>query len=205
VLRKNPQQSSLKLWNLVLILNEKEDRSNKYKLLSKNFKFAHSLPISSASVEQSFSTLKWLRNNLRSNLNEQTIQSLIMLQQDFHQMENFISEEMLEKFHHIHKQLIIRKNQKKNTEITINIPPQDKPPQEEEKTIDAQINKRKRKAPQNDQEKLLKGMKLNPSDENEESQEIEEYEHYEDSEDHGLNEDDYQEDLEAQESDDNLF
>ena len=48
-------------------------------------------------------------------------------------------------------------------------------------------------------------MKLNPSDENEESQEIEEYEHYEDSEDHGLNEDDYQEDLEAQESDDNLF
>jgi len=36
-----------------------------------------------------------------------------MLQQDFHQMENFISEEMLEKFHHIHKQLIIRKNRLK--------------------------------------------------------------------------------------------
>jgi len=162
VLRKNSQQSSLKLWDLILTLNEREDGSNKYKLLSKIFKFAHSLPISSASVEQSFSTLKWLRNNLRSNLNEQTFQSLIMLQQDFHQMENFISDEMLEKFHQIHKQLIIRKNQNKKTEVTINIPLQDKPPQEEEKTIDVQVNKRKkstRKLPR----KIVKGDEINPS------------------------------------------
>ena len=116
LLRKNTQKSSLRLWDLLLSQSE---RSDEYLHLSRIFKIAHSLPISSATVEQTFSTLKWIRNHLRSNLKEKTVESLIMLHQDFEDNDDFLSEEMLIKFNKIQKEVTRRKKKKDDVHVDL--------------------------------------------------------------------------------------
>jgi len=70
-------------------------------------------------VEQTFSTLKWIRNHLRSNLKEKTVESLIMLHQDFEDNDDFLSEEMLIKFNKIQKEVTSRKKKKDDVHVDL--------------------------------------------------------------------------------------
>ena len=71
--------STLYLYDLLRNTFKKED----LKFIPRIFEIAHVLPTSSAGVEQSFSTLKLVRNVLRSNLKEETTQGLILIAQEF--------------------------------------------------------------------------------------------------------------------------
>ena len=50
---------------------------------SKILKICHYLPTSSSPLEQSFSRLKFIQNNLPSNLKEETLQSLLFITQKY--------------------------------------------------------------------------------------------------------------------------
>ena len=88
-----------------------EDGETIYKHLSKIFEIAHALPTSSAPVEQTFSCLKLIISDLRSRLNEETAQALIMINEEFRNGDFTISEEMLELFEETKNQMIAEKIQ----------------------------------------------------------------------------------------------
>ena len=99
LLRKDAKKSSIYLWDLVTQTSEQyENGETIYKHLSKIFTIAHALPTSSAPVEQTFSCLKLVMNDLRSRLNEETAQALIMINEEFRNGKSEISEEMLKMF-----------------------------------------------------------------------------------------------------------
>ena len=82
---------------------------NKYDLLSRILKTAHALPTSSACIEQSFSTLKLVKKAIRSNLEEKTTQSLILIAQEFGEKPIAITEKMLNLYHQAKEALNKRK------------------------------------------------------------------------------------------------
>ena len=84
------KDSSLYLWDLI----QETYGKGCFKLLPRIFQVAHVLPMSSAGIEQSFSTLKLIRNTLRSNLLEETTQALLLIAQEF-EMPN-VSDEVIE-------------------------------------------------------------------------------------------------------------
>ena len=84
------KDSSIYLWDLI----QETYGKGCFKLLPRIFQVAHVLPMSSAGIEQSFSTLKLIRNTLRSNLLEETTQALLLIAQEF-EMPN-VSDEVIE-------------------------------------------------------------------------------------------------------------
>src|SRR5690349_4661327 len=74
-LKSTAKDSSLYLWDL--IQNTYGEYS--FTFLPRLFEIAHSLPTSSAGIEQSFSLMKLVRNTLRSNLREDTTQSPLLI------------------------------------------------------------------------------------------------------------------------------
>jgi len=68
--------SSLYLWDLI-------ERRSDFSYLPQIFRIAHSLPISSATVEQTFSVMKLMKTAIRNRLQESTLQSLLMIHQEF--------------------------------------------------------------------------------------------------------------------------
>lgn len=94
--------SSLKLWSLIdstftNIDPNSGEKKKKFPLLSNIFLTAHSLATSSASVEQSFSLIKYLKNDLRNSLSEQTLQSLVLFSQEYKEHDSLnISDELME-------------------------------------------------------------------------------------------------------------
>ena len=100
-------RSSLETW--AWIESQYNQKTLKHKpefpVLSEIFKLAHVLPVSSAGVEQSFSTLKMLKTSLRSQLKESTVESLMLIQQDYDPMKSFeISPRLLEIYTETRKQ-----------------------------------------------------------------------------------------------------
>jgi len=122
LLKKTTKKSSLSLWNLFLEINgEGPDGEMVYPHLSKIFRIAHVLPVSSAGVEQSFSTLKLIRSSLRNRLKEETVQSLLLIHQQ--DLKNFvISEETVRLFDEFKIALLKRKTAKN---ITIDLKDQE--------------------------------------------------------------------------------
>jgi len=95
--RFKAQDSTLYFWNLIEKSSSKnQDGSSKYKLLSKVLRVTHSLPTSSDYIEQSFSCLKFIKNNLRSNLREETTLSLILIAQEFSNRKIIITDRMID-------------------------------------------------------------------------------------------------------------
>ena len=66
---KNSKGSSLFLWDLIR-------NTTNFLYLPTIFLIAHSLPTSSAPVEQAFSSLKLIKSNIRNRMHEHTLQSL---------------------------------------------------------------------------------------------------------------------------------
>jgi len=64
LLRAKAKDSSLKLWSLIegMQANDNMDIEPRYKLLGKLLRIAHTLPVSSAVIEQSFSRLKLVKS-----------------------------------------------------------------------------------------------------------------------------------------------
>jgi len=102
-LRKKAKKSSLYLWNLI------QETCEDYKLLDKIFRTAHALPTSSAPIEQTFSTLKLIRDENRTSLLEETCEGLIIIHEKYQNEEIKISNLMMEKFNQIREELIGRK------------------------------------------------------------------------------------------------
>ena len=108
--RSIAKNSSLYLWDLIEGTSETIDGIPKYYHLSTIFRTAHSLPTSSAGIEQSFSTLKFVKNVLRSNLLEETTQSLLYIAQRYQNNEIEVSESMVEMYNNIKEKLNRRKS-----------------------------------------------------------------------------------------------
>ena len=103
------KNSSLYLWDLI-----EHNYSLQTSKLSKLFCVCHSLPTSSSSLEQSFSRLKLIKNHLRSNLKEETLQSLLLISQKYQEEEISIPEEFLEVYDQKKKALNQRKSNQQN-------------------------------------------------------------------------------------------
>jgi len=100
------------LWDIIESSSSKtKEGKTKYENLSRILRIAHALPTSSACIEQSFFSLKFIKNNLRSNLKEKTIESLILISQEFSNKEVIITQTMLESYHKIKEELNQRKSQ----------------------------------------------------------------------------------------------
>jgi len=87
-IRKESNGSSLKFWNLIeQTFNQRESDTNQTKhrfpILSKIFRTIHSFAPSSANVEQCFSILKLLKSNIRNSLREETLESLVLIHEEF--------------------------------------------------------------------------------------------------------------------------
>jgi len=106
----NLKSSSLKLWN---DLKNSLEEGQSLHCLSKILHFAHTLPTSSSDIEQSFSSLKFIKNVFRSNLLENTTQALLLIAQEYENKDIEISVEMVEGFKKIRKELSQRKSNKK--------------------------------------------------------------------------------------------
>jgi len=106
---KMSMSSSLYLWDLVR-------NTTDFTYLSAIFLAAHSLPTSSAPVEQAFSSLKLIKSNLRNRLQENTLQSLMMISEKFksnsHENRITVSNEMIEYFNRAQQDLCFRKSKK---------------------------------------------------------------------------------------------
>jgi len=81
------KESSLHLWDRTHGISLSEDGNSKDPLLSKIFRIAHLLPTSTSGIEQVFSSLKLVKSNLRNRLNENSVQSLILILQKFNLLE----------------------------------------------------------------------------------------------------------------------
>ena len=92
-LKSTAKDSSLYLWDLI----QNTFGESSFTFLPRLFEVAHSLPASSAGIEQSFSLVKLVRNSLRSNLREDTTQSLLLIAQEFHD-DYQVSDEMVSSY-----------------------------------------------------------------------------------------------------------
>jgi len=87
-IRKMSNGSALRFWNLIeqtfrQIDSETNQTQCQFPCLSKIFRAAHSFAPSSANVEQCFSVLKLLKSNIRNSLKEETLESLILIHEEF--------------------------------------------------------------------------------------------------------------------------
>jgi len=150
LLKKDAKKSSIYLWDLIKQTSEQNENGETiYQHLSKIFQMAHALPTSSAPVEQSFSCLKLVMSDLRSRLNEETAQALIMITEEFRNGKFEINDEMLTMFEKNKNELIAER-------IQINLKSQNS---EEESANEYLLSKKISMIFQNLQEKEKRKMK----------------------------------------------
>ena len=83
--------STMKLWSLI-------QESNNYIHLPIIFKFAQSLPCSSANVEQTFSRIKHIKSYARNKLSTDSLEALLLITEEFRKKEIIITEKMVETY-----------------------------------------------------------------------------------------------------------
>jgi len=91
--RIKSSNSALELWDLI-----EGSYPNQFPHLSKIFKHIHSLPTTSANVEQAFSVMKLFKNDLRNSLKEDTLQSLMFIHQKYKEGPIIITEEIYQRY-----------------------------------------------------------------------------------------------------------
>ena len=96
--RNASKGSSLHLSDLVQGTTCKDGDKGRYPMLSSIFQVAHSLPTSSAWIEQSFSYLKLFKNQQRNCLSEQSLHSLRLLKEYLTTGEDIVSERLIEMY-----------------------------------------------------------------------------------------------------------
>lgn len=73
---RETSQNTLNMWDRI-------EKMEKWTLIPKLVRIAESLPTSSATIEQSFSNIKLLKNDLRNRLSELSLEGLILVGQEF--------------------------------------------------------------------------------------------------------------------------
>lgn len=220
-LKKKTKDSSLALWDLIQETTEETpDGENPYKHLSKIMEVAHVLPTSSAGVEQIFSSLKLIRSSLRSNLRQETVQSLLLISDAFKDESPEIPNEMVKLFTEAKEKM--NKKKEKNMPVMVNlISEQNTSSQEASNSVNSQLNsiltssskKRKEVSEPEEIKEVIGPLKLvkhplteteldseeefpEPSDYTD-SDEDDEFEYYDDSDEEGEeDEEDEEEDIE---------
>jgi len=92
---RNNSTSLLHMWDCI----EKEE---KLELLSKITKVAQTLPTSSASIEQSFSTLKLVKTPLRNKLSQSSLEGIAFVSQEFREKNDIdISQKIIEAYQEV--------------------------------------------------------------------------------------------------------
>ena len=92
--------------------------SSKYSSISKFFKLAEILPISSVGVEQAFSIVKLFKTDQRNSLSEESLEGLLLLFQACQEQQVIeISAKTLEMYKELKENLKMRKNSRKDDEI----------------------------------------------------------------------------------------
>lgn len=76
--KKTAQANALFLWDLI----ERSSKPETYKLLGSIIKSAHVIPVSSAGIEQSFSSFKYIKTDIRNRLSSETFEALILINQE---------------------------------------------------------------------------------------------------------------------------
>ena len=110
--RRDSNGSSLKLWNLIeqTYKNQKESEYT-FPCLSAIFRAAHAFAPSTANVEQCFSVLKLLKTALRNSIKENTLESLILIHQEFKDGKSItISPRLIEKYDKMKQELSLSKS-----------------------------------------------------------------------------------------------
>jgi len=174
--KKEAKRSSLFLWDLIKQFNDQE-----YKLLDKIFLTAHALPTSSAAVEQSFSYLKLIKSAVRNRLHEDTVQSLILINEEHRDKNIVIPDKIIELFEEQSEERNKRKNPKKEDLIKISLDKKIESSQIDQNPFDQNSQMEIEEKKSNSQrefnhieKKDLKHFKLNLMDENEDANEFEE-------------------------------
>ena len=108
--RNTAKGSSLYLWDLIYNSTYADDGGPKFPMLAKIFQVAHSLPTSSACLEQSFSYLKLFKNQQRNSLQEKTLESLMLLKERSDPNSDLVSEDLVELYIKLKKELNDRKS-----------------------------------------------------------------------------------------------
>ncbi len=103
---KNGILTSLELWDLI-----RNSFPNRFSLLNKFFHVLHSLPTSSANIEQSFFVAKLIKALTRHNLKSNTLLNLILIWQESKNMGEFkIPETIVKEYDSLIQELTDRKN-----------------------------------------------------------------------------------------------
>ena len=95
--RKESKESSLRLWDMI----KASHNEGKYKLFDQIMQTAHVLPTSSATIEQAFSKVKFVKNALRSSLAESATQSLMFFAKRYQDEEIKISDDIVKAYHEL--------------------------------------------------------------------------------------------------------
>lgn len=102
-MREIAEDSALRLWDLIEATynqsnSQKKKVSKRFPLLSKIFQTAHAIATSSATIEQTFSLMKLLKNDLRNKLSEKTLESLLLFCQEYNDKKVIASDRLIELF-----------------------------------------------------------------------------------------------------------
>ena len=122
-IRKESNSSSLKFWNLIeQTFNQRESDTNQTKhrfpILSKIFRTIHSFAPSSANVEQCFSILKLLKSNIRNSLREETLESLVLIHEEFKDGKHIeITDRLLALYDEMKQKMNENKSRSKSSQI----------------------------------------------------------------------------------------
>ena len=101
------QESILKFWSAI-------NKSKKFSNLMKIINFTQILPVSSSTVEQSFSVMKLFRTDQRNSLLEESLEGLMLLYQEYNSSKKIvISKKMIDLFKKIRGDINVRKDGKK--------------------------------------------------------------------------------------------
>ena len=119
--RVESKGSSLRMWDIIESTYVHTDQnsgfiSKRFPLLSSIIRTAHSLPTSSSNIEQSFSLMKLLKNDLRNNISEKSLRSLMMFCQHFSNEERIaIPKRLIELYNSMRNDSNEKKSKKRRT------------------------------------------------------------------------------------------
>lgn len=111
---KDQADNSIHIWDVV---QEHKIKDEKFEFLPHLARVAHTLPTSSATIEQSFSVVKQVRTAVRNSLCEETLEGILFVMQEYQDQDSIdISDKMVELFCGVRDAL----NARKSGEATMN-------------------------------------------------------------------------------------
>jgi len=110
----NPDLHKLNRFNIMKMWDNISNCDSNFRYACEIAKAAQSLPTSSAIVEQKFSQMKLIRNDLRNRLLEGSLEAILLIEQEYNDGKEFnVTKQMIKRFSKVRENLNERKNRKK--------------------------------------------------------------------------------------------